>query len=84
MLGFAGELLLGGVAGAEGHGDELADDALLDAVAVEPGLFGGDDVVLRAAVELFFPRLAGDGVGLAGGDLDGEGVGALVVDVGRR
>ena len=81
MLGLAGDLFLGGVAGAQGHGHELADDALFHAVAVEPGLLGGDHVVLGLAVEIVGPRLAGHGVDLAGGDLDREGVGALDFDV---
>ena len=43
----AGELLLGGVALAQGHRDELPDQPLLDAEAVQPRLLAGDKVVLR-------------------------------------
>lgn len=46
VLGGPGELLLGGVALAQGHGHELADLAGRDGEAVQPGLPGHDDVVL--------------------------------------
>src|SRR5262249_31837088 len=66
MLGFAGDLLLDGVAGAQRHGDELADHAFLDAIAVEPGLRGHDHIVLRIFGEALRRGLAVDGVDLAG------------------
>ena len=73
VCGQPGQLLFHGVAGAQGHGDELADAALADVEAVEPFLVGGDDVVLGVGGQAVVPRLAGEGVDLAGGDLDGAG-----------
>ena len=74
VLRDAGDLFLDRVALAEGHGDELADHALLHAVAVDPGLLGQHDVVLRIPVEVIRPAVAADGAHLPGRDLHGEGV----------
>ncbi len=83
VRGQAGQLLFHGVAGAQGHGDELADAALADVEAVEPFLAGGDDVVLGIGGQAVMPGLTGEGVDLAGGDLDGAGV-AQAHDLGNQ
>ena len=74
MFGLAGDLLLYRVALAQGHGDELADGALLEAVAVEPRLKRRHHVVLWIAVQAVAPALAGDRVDLPGGDFHGARV----------
>ena len=74
MLRLAGHLLLGGVPRPQRHRDELPDEALLDAVPVEPRLFRGDHVVLPRLRESEAPPLTGDRVHLTGGDPYGEGV----------
>jgi len=79
VLRRARDLLLGGVARAERHGHELADDALLDAVAVEPRLVGDGQVVLRPPGESRAQRLAGHRVDLAGRDPHGARVVAVEV-----
>src|SRR5262249_10237929 len=71
VVRLAGDLLLGRVTIAERHGDELANDAFFDAIAVKPGLARCDHVVLWIAMQAVGPFLAGDGVNLAGGNLDG-------------
>ena len=60
MFGLTGNLLFRCVTGAKGHCYELADDAFLDAVAVEPRLFWSDDIVLWTALEAFRPLAAGN------------------------
>ena len=74
MLRGAGQLLLGGVPFAERHGDELADDALSDAVPIQPRLVGDHQVVLRIGVEVVVPGLATDRTHLPGGHLHRAGI----------
>src|SRR5262245_36486207 len=76
VLGLARDLFLDRVARPQRHGDKLAYHVLGDAEAVEPGLLRHDDIVALRAVELGLPGFAADGVDLAGGDLDGEGIAA--------
>ena len=78
-LRFAGDLLLGRVAFAQGHRHELADDSFLNAIPIKPRLLRHDQVVLWVAAEAVLPRFAGDGVDLAGGDFDREGIGGFPI-----
>ena len=55
MLCDAGQLLLRGVPFAERRGDELADDALSDALPIQPRLIGDHHVVLRIVAEVVGP-----------------------------
>ena len=68
----ARDLLLGAVTRPQRHRDELPDDPLLHAVAVEPRLPRCDHVVLGLLVERVRPFLARDRVDLARRHLDGE------------
>ncbi len=76
----AGELPLHGVAQAQGHGHELADQPLARGDAVEPGLGRGDQVVLGLAVQPLGPGLARNGADLADRHLHRAG---LVVRAGE-
>ncbi|MCY3789700.1 MAG: hypothetical protein OXH63_13030 [Gemmatimonadetes bacterium] len=51
------QLLFGRIAVPQGHGHELADDSLFDAISVEPWLLGDDDVVLWIGVEVVAPPI---------------------------
>ena len=66
----ARDLALDGVAHAERHRHELADEAVAGVDAVQPRLARHDDVVLAPALEALVVRLAGDRVDLADRDLD--------------
>ena len=66
----AGELPLDRGARPERQGDELADPAGADVDAVEPRLFGADEVVLGVVVEFLVPGPAGQCVDAADADLD--------------
>src|SRR5262245_43830668 len=74
MLWLARTLLLHRIARPQRHGQELTDDVLCDAKAVEPGLLRNDHVIAFRAVEFRFPRVAADRVDLASGDLDRAGI----------
>ncbi len=75
ILCLAGQLLLGGIAFTQGHGDELADLLFTDVEAIEKAILAGYHVVLVAGEQFAAPGFAGDDVDLAGADLDGKGVG---------
>ena len=55
---------------SQGHADELTDDPLLDAVAVQPRLFRDHNVVLRIAVQVIDPGVTGKRTNLSGRNLD--------------
>ena len=69
MPGRARQLLFRRISLAERHGDELADNALLHAIAVEPGLVGERQIILRVRIQAVGPGIAGHGANLSGGDL---------------
>jgi hypothetical protein len=84
VLAAPGELLFDGIARAQRHCDELPDHAFLYDESIEPGLLRDHDVVLRTAVEPRAPRLAGDRIDLARGDLHRERILRVALRVGPR
>jgi hypothetical protein len=78
-LGGAGQLFLDGIAFARRHGDELTDNAFFDAIAVQPRLLWGHEIILRVTAEAALPWLASNGADFACGHLDGEGIGSSPV-----
>src|SRR6266852_4024435 len=79
MLSAAGDLFLRAVAGTYGHGHKLTNLSLGHAVPIQPRLPGRDHVVLGTPVQAVRPGLAGDGVDLSSGHLDGEWIMFVVV-----